>query len=469
MVAAASVAILVVSGCAQEVVEEEYRPRESHESYREAIVGLELADSELGTRWITAAEAALESPTVVEPPVREVTFFDPHDPSARSYRFPVSRGRRVEITIGAEHDRYFAHVFRLGDDGEPGPEPVAARPEEENQIVFEARQNGFYLLRLQPELLRGGRFEVEITHGASLAFPVEGTGPGDIRSFFGDPRAGGARLHHGVDIFAPRGTPVRAAGPAVVRYVGRRDLGGKVVVLTDRERNINIYYAHLHEQRAERGERVEAGEVIGTVGNTGNARTTPPHLHIGIYQGSWRNPVDPWSYFVGPPVTKPAAVAREGLLGAWLRAPGDLEAAASIPPPTEPPVDYRNRNPFLQGAGDTFAGAEAQEESPLELPAPASIAVSAGTPVRVTGAAGNLLRVRAAAGAEVVLDPEYLAVPDSRVVLERDELARDLRTGDVVAEVPAGTAVTVLGETDRGRLARLPSGRVAVLSGEWRP
>lgn len=44
------------------------------------------------------------------------------------------------------------------------------------------------------------------------------------------------------------------------------------------------YYAHLEGfSPLSVGERIHAGTVLGYVGNTGNAKTTPPHLHYGIY------------------------------------------------------------------------------------------------------------------------------------------------------------------------------------------
>lgn len=143
-------------------------------------------------------------------------------------------------------------------------------------------------------MLIGARVDV----GASYAFPVAGTDAGDIWSVFGDPRDGGRRIHHGIDIFAPRGTPVLAATDAVVIRTGRRTRGGVVVVLYDDLHNLLLYYAHLDRYSVERGERVVRGQAIGTVGNTGNAVTTPPHLHLGLYAGWWSRPVDPWWYFV---------------------------------------------------------------------------------------------------------------------------------------------------------------------------
>jgi murein DD-endopeptidase MepM/ murein hydrolase activator NlpD len=61
-------------------------------------------------------------------------------------------------------------------------------------------------------------------------------------------------------------------------------LGGNVVWVWDAERGQALYYAHLDRQDVSAGSRVHAGDVLGRVGNTGNARTTPPHLHFGIYR-----------------------------------------------------------------------------------------------------------------------------------------------------------------------------------------
>lgn len=117
----------------------------------------------------------------------------------------------------------------------------------------------------------------------------------DIQSFFGDPRDGGRRRHEGVDVFAPRGTNVLAVTDGVVRRVGTRDLGGNIVLLWDEKRNLSYYYAHLDAQYVVNGQRVLVGDPLGAVGNTGNAVTTPPHLHFGVYEPRFRA-VDPWNF-----------------------------------------------------------------------------------------------------------------------------------------------------------------------------
>lgn len=105
-----------------------------------------------------------------------------------------------------------------------------------------------------------------------------------MRSVFGDPRDAGARSHEGVDIFAPRGSAVVAVADGWVTSTRTNRLGGNVVWQWDPFRGQAIYYAHLDSQAVAAGDRVRAGDAIGRVGNTGNARSTPPHLHLGLYR-----------------------------------------------------------------------------------------------------------------------------------------------------------------------------------------
>ena len=115
-----------------------------------------------------------------------------------------------------------------------------------------------------------------------LPVPVEGVAAARLRDTWGDARDGGRR-HEGIDIFAPRHTPVRSTTAGVLEFKGMRGLGGRVVSITG-PGGYRHYYAHLEDWGPqETGDRVEAGEVIGYVGNSGNAAVSPPHLHYGIY------------------------------------------------------------------------------------------------------------------------------------------------------------------------------------------
>lgn len=100
------------------------------------------------------------------------------------------------------------------------------------------------------------------------------------------PRSG-ARRHEGTDVFAARGTPIVAVTPGTVTVLdtteGPGDLGGITVTIADGDSR--QYYAHLEriDPDLRRGGDVAAGDRVGWVGTTGNARGTPPHLHLGWY------------------------------------------------------------------------------------------------------------------------------------------------------------------------------------------
>lgn len=99
------------------------------------------------------------------------------------------------------------------------------------------------------------------------------------------------RSHEGIDIFAPRGTPIQATTQGIVRKVGENNLGGRVVVVVG-PGGAGHYYAHLEDYAdISPNDWVSAGDTIGYVGDSGNAKGTPPHVHYGIYiNGSAVNP-----------------------------------------------------------------------------------------------------------------------------------------------------------------------------------
>jgi murein DD-endopeptidase MepM/ murein hydrolase activator NlpD len=112
-------------------------------------------------------------------------------------------------------------------------------------------------------------------------FPVYGSS--SFTDTFRAPRAG-VGWHHGEDIFAPLGAPLLAVADGTVFSVGWNDRGGYRLWLRDRQGN-QFYYAHLSafSPLAVDGNEVKAGAVIGFVGNTGDAQTTPYHLHFEIH------------------------------------------------------------------------------------------------------------------------------------------------------------------------------------------
>ncbi|MDX1661296.1 MAG: M23 family metallopeptidase, partial [Gemmatimonadota bacterium] len=79
-----------------------------------------------------------------------------------------------------------------------------------------------------------------------LPVPVEGVEPEEVASTFGDPRAGGARWHEGLDIFASRRTPIQRATRGIVVRRGTNPLGGRTVTILG-PGGWRLYYAHLQQ------------------------------------------------------------------------------------------------------------------------------------------------------------------------------------------------------------------------------
>ncbi|WP_036166194.1 M23 family metallopeptidase [Massilia sp. 9096] len=135
----------------------------------------------------------------------------------------------------------------------------------------------------------------------TLPVPVEGVRARGLADTWQAARSEGRR-HEGIDIFARRGTAVIANTEGIVLRVGINRLGGQVVWVLG-PGGQRHYYAHLDRYGdVHAGMRVAPGAVLGYVGNTGNARTTPPHLHYGIYTAD--GAIDPYPLLrpdSGPP------------------------------------------------------------------------------------------------------------------------------------------------------------------------
>lgn len=106
-----------------------------------------------------------------------------------------------------------------------------------------------------------------------LRWPVQGK----VTSRFG-PR-GFSHLHRGVDIKAPRGTPIHAAAAGTVAFSGRQSSYGRVIKI-DHPNGLRTIYAHNSSNFVRTGQRVKAGAVIAAIGQTG--RATANHLHFEV-------------------------------------------------------------------------------------------------------------------------------------------------------------------------------------------
>jgi peptidoglycan LD-endopeptidase LytH len=275
-----------------------------------------------------AALGALRTALAVEPPYQERARPGGWDGWALGYRVALRAGDTLRVSVG--DPRLRLHAYRAGDAERAAPVPLAAtRGDGVMELV--AGENGevTVLVHGDPgERASDDAFTVRVERSGGLVFPVAGRGPEDVISHFLEFRDGGRRLHHGVDIAALRGNPVRAVADGVIERIETTPLGGLTIRLVERRTGHVHYYAHLSGALVGTGDRVVAGQTIGGVGNTGNARNTPPHLHYGVFDGS--AVLDPMKLLRSSPLDLAADTASV-LLGTRARITVDGTAMRAAP------------------------------------------------------------------------------------------------------------------------------------------
>ena len=106
-----------------------------------------------------------------------------------------------------------------------------------------------------------------------------------------DPFTGGSSYHKGLDIAAPKGTPIRAMWAGKVVYARWGSSYGWLVTI-DHPHGWQTKYAHASKLFVEKGDYVETGEVVGQIGSTG--RSTGNHLHLEMYYKEKRKDPKQW-------------------------------------------------------------------------------------------------------------------------------------------------------------------------------
>lgn len=119
---------------------------------------------------------------------------------------------------------------------------------------------------------------------------------GPMGSGFGmriHPILGYRKFHEGIDVGAPMGTPIVAAGDGLVNFTGWMEgTGFGILVILSHGNGLRTFYAHMSRVGCRVGQEVKKGQVIGYIGSTG--RSTGPHLHLEFRQDTV--PQDPLRY-----------------------------------------------------------------------------------------------------------------------------------------------------------------------------
>jgi len=283
-----------------------FKTASPYELYQRKLSSAGLDKTAMGKAWIDAGQNSIAKALRIQVPYKEQGYFPAERVAATAFRFDVVRGQRLNIRLEktpAADFMVYMDLWAFREDN--SPKAIASADTLNASITVDVDENAEYLLRLQPELLKSGAYTLEIVSGPSLSFPVKTSGRKRIESLFGVGRDANTRRHEGIDIFGPKLTPVVASADGVVTRVGENNLGGLVVMMRPNGKNYTLYYAHLDKQLAVEGQQVKTGDTLGLMGNTGNARTTPPHLHFGIYTGG--GAIDPLP-FVNTDVATPKAI-----------------------------------------------------------------------------------------------------------------------------------------------------------------
>jgi murein DD-endopeptidase MepM/ murein hydrolase activator NlpD len=237
--------------------------------------------------------------------------------------FPVARGGRSWAYLLAVPSTVAGGEYRLmlqgSKDGSMGPKRFLIADlvqVQERSFPSEKIRFGQALSRLmtQPdaqkdlevhrlrELLQSTRADALWYMGA-FGLPVKATrvtaGFADRRTYALANGGSSQSLHNGLDLAAPKGTPVVACGAGRVALAGSRILSGNSVVIEHLPGVYTLYY-HLARLAVAEGQWVRGGQRIGEVGMTGLA--TGPHLHWELRVGA--QPVDPLAFIGRPLVDK---------------------------------------------------------------------------------------------------------------------------------------------------------------------
>jgi murein DD-endopeptidase MepM/ murein hydrolase activator NlpD len=283
--------------------------KSAHEKHADDLDKRDLDKTPAGRQWLAASKTALELPQSIALPYKQKGFFDNDKPRALGLKFTAIQGEKLSFTITKKNTSSFVLYVDLFKEDANGHSILHAADTASAPFSFDIEGSGNYVLRLQPQLFATGEYTLSVSVGPSLLFPVVGKSA-KTGSYWGASRDGGKRSHEGIDIFAPKLTPVLAGADGIITGVGEGGIGGKVVWLHPVNKKYTLYYAHLDRQLVQEDQAVKKGDTLGLVGNTGNAKNTAPHLHFGIYGSS--GAVDPFP-FVNPAIKTAAAVPEKNL------------------------------------------------------------------------------------------------------------------------------------------------------------
>ena len=181
----------------------------------------------------------------------------------------VNSLEEAEQTVNTLKKQY----SKIAPDIKIEPIYMEEEPTEETIQVAKAKVEGDLNQKLEEKIR-----EEKTINGICLAcVPVKS---GYISSRFGSRESIRNHVHKGIDIAAPAGTTIKAAGSGIIKSAGYNEGGYGNLIIIDHGNGVQTYYGHCSSINVTTGQRVREGEKIGAVGSTGNS--TGNHLHFEV-------------------------------------------------------------------------------------------------------------------------------------------------------------------------------------------
>ena len=214
----------------------------------------------------------------------------------------IEKDESIRLLAGLEPIDEEIFEVGVGGPGSPTPEssPLWAEDPAAAALTFATSYDILALERralLLSESLSEAMDSLQAHHDLLRSTPSISPTDGPITSRFSlarlHPIYHEDRMHEGVDIYAPEGTPIQATAKGVISYVGYKPGYGNTVEI-DHGYGYMTRYAHALKFLVERGQPVDRGNPIAQVGRTGTA--TAEHVHYEIWVGG--RAIDPQEYIL---------------------------------------------------------------------------------------------------------------------------------------------------------------------------
>lgn len=305
-----SLAVTTIMAQDKQIMEEQIRDREELAIYQEKVMNtkedlltkkktqeeeknrLESQRNQLKTLEDQLSEQKNEKNRLMEQLKEEQKVLEDHQMSLEEEEQILAEQRRMIEQYKEKAKKEIARLEQLAKEQE---ERERRKREEERRKQEEAgkqnQTNSSSTEKPNTPGNSGGNMSVGNPNGI-FTWPTNGY----ISSPYGYRTYKGGSFHYGLDIAAPRGTPVVAASSGVVMNATVSPSYGNYIFIYHPQFNKTTVYAHLLQYYVSPGQIVEEGQLIGTVGNTGESNGY--HLHFEVHNGHWqyRSGIDPYPF-----------------------------------------------------------------------------------------------------------------------------------------------------------------------------